>query len=347
MKNFKKAFVFVAAAIAVCMLAITMKTYHLNAGIATSGKSDVSLNVTVRGSGGRPVRNAVISVFDSEQKTLGKTDGTGTLSMKVLLTSGRSLILQADGVAFKMQRTILVPRSATYRSSVFFDLAEVHEGNATLISSENSESTSLVKSPVARRTLTMKLEKMTLSEESRSSLESLLQQAAPKVGFASNTTLSCQSLESSAMLHECEMVFPTKTSEFRLFQTLPTTPESAETWLKAFLKKNPNSVSNTLLPSELILLIRHNGQKFRAYLDEMPLVFWKEKQDSLIFKNQVNRFPTTPVELNLTVLTDSGKVLQKNIRLPHKNRLHSLRIPRTDVHLELSKREQRLNPSAN
>lgn len=110
---------FALAALVVTGLAIVMKISHLKSGVVSTGKTEVQLNVTVRGTGGRAVRNARVSVFDPDQIVLGKTNDSGVLVLKALMSSGRSLILQVDGIAFKMQRTILIPRSIDFRSSVF------------------------------------------------------------------------------------------------------------------------------------------------------------------------------------------------------------------------------------
>lgn len=340
MKLVTRVIVLVSMAVAVAALAVAVKLNHLETGVVSNGKTEVNLQITVRGTGGRAVKNAVISIFDSEQTVLGKTNNAGTLDTKISVTSGRSLIVQADGVAFKMQRVLLVPRSASYNASLFFDLAEVHEGNATLISTENTESVALMKAPTPTPiVLNFNLEKLTLGAEQKSTLSKLLNETALKLGIKNNSTLTCQSWDANPVIHECNLNnAQNQKITSRLHQNFPNSEQTAQNWLSDFLRLDEYVPAKRLKPDELLFIVRNKNQKFRAYLDTHPLSVWKEKKDSVFLKAQVPMASETRNDFELTLITEDGQLLQRKIKSPLRKRVLTVRIPSTP-RLDLSKRD--------
>lgn len=340
MANFKKSLVFLAVAGAIGTLATAIKLNHLRTGLVSPGKTQLELNVTVRGTGGRPVKNANISIYDPEQTHIGKTNESGFLSKKIQLSSGRSLILQADGVAFEMQRTILIPRSLEYRSSVFFDLAEVHGGNATLLSTENAETTSLVKIPTpVPATLTFEVSNSKIAEKSKTLLDKYLNEAALRLGFAAPAKLQCSGWNDAPTLHECSLSITNSEEKKRLVRVFPNDGGSAETWLTEFL-----SAENTVHPkkvekNEVFVSVKHNERKFRLYLWDKPLTVWKERRKTHVFRIWADKRIQESEEPQLTLVTEGGELLRRKIKFPNRKRNFVLTVPKPEV-LNLSKRDE-------
>jgi hypothetical protein len=339
MTNFKKSLLFLAVAAAIGTLATAIKLNHLRTGLVSSGKTQLELNVTVRGTGGRAVKNANISIYDPEQIHVGKTNDSGFLSKKIQLSSGRSLILQADGIAFKMQRTILIPRSLEYRSSVFFDLAEVHEGNATLLSTENAETTSLVKTPPpVPPTLIFEAINSKIAETTKTQLDKYLNNAAAGLGLAAASQLKCSSWSDAPNLHECFLVVANSETRNRLVTTLPNDESTATTWLKEFLSTENNVYPKKIGKGEILVTVRHNKRKFRLYLWDKPLSVWKERKKSHVFRITADKRVKDSDIPQLTLVTDSGELLQRKITFPSRKRNFFLTVPKSEI-LNLSKRD--------
>jgi len=329
---------FALAALVVTGLAIVMKISHLKSGVVSTGKTEVQLNVTVRGTGGRAVRNARVSVFDPDQIVLGKTNDSGVLVLKALMSSGRSLILQVDGIAFKMQRTILIPRSIDFRSSVFFDLAEVHEGNATLISTANTETASLVNKPTPiPLTLDLNTQNLKISDESKKSFADLVNFAALQFEPAKKSHARCQSWDSATSPIECELFTSDGKSYSRLFSSLPNTEPLAQAWLKEFFEPVHNVYPKKLEKNDFLFVIRHFNQRYRAYFAGKPLQVWKQKKDSHILRVKLKTEETQNEFSELALITEDGRLLQRKITFPVTKRVFTIRIP-NENRIELSKR---------
>lgn len=338
MINFKKSLVFIAVAAAIGALATAIKLNHLRSGLVSSGKTQLELNVTVRGTGGRAVKNANISIFDPEQIHVGKTNASGFLSKKIQLSSGRSLILQADGIAFKMQRTILIPRSLEYKSSVFFDLAEVHEGNATLISTENTETTSLVKIPTPTpQTLAFEVVNSKMSEKAKPLLDKYLNDAAVSLGLSAPAQLKCSSWNDAPNLHECFLTSANLDATNRLISSFPDNAGAAELWLKDFLTVEKIVYPKNIGKNEILVTVRHNNRKFRLYLWDKPLSVWKERKKSHVFRVTRDKKIQDSEVPQLTLVTESGELLQRKISFPNRKRNFLLTVPKLEL-LNLSKR---------
>jgi hypothetical protein len=340
MNRIAKIALFAIAALSIAGFAVVIKRSHLESGFVSAGKTDVNFNITVRGTGGRAVKNARISVFDPEQVVLGITNDNGLLAQKVLVSSGKSLLLQADGIAFKMQRVLLIPRSAAYNATVFFDLAEVHEGNATLLSTENSETTALIKvSTPAPVVVSLELKNNNITADAKVGLQKSINAAALKLGLKTGSRLNCTSLNSSPIVHECELFSDGAAGVFRLVPTLPQSEQIALTWLEDF--QNTPEQLNSTKPSrgDFVFNIRHNGQKFRAYLDDKPLNLWKEKTNSSLFRANLTRLlKERKDEIELTIVTEQQLVLQRKISVKDSKRYHTVRLPAA-YNFELSRRD--------
>ncbi|MFZ9520133.1 MAG: hypothetical protein ACO3A4_06610 [Silvanigrellaceae bacterium] len=340
MNRFAKLSLLLAAALLIVGLAVVVKRNHLESGYVSAGKTQVNFNITVRGTGGRAVKNSRISLYDPEKIELGITDQNGSLSQKELVNSGRSVILQAEGIAFKMQRVVLIPRSATYNATLFFDLAEVHEGNATLVSAANTESTSLVKVQTPAPTLlSFELQNSKVSNDAKSEMRKWINSAASKLGITSGIRIKCTSWEGSAEIHECGMTTASGKSIFRLFRTLPLSEQASESWLKDFDSENEPGKEFIPENSDLVFNVRHGGEKFRVYYANKPLVPWKEKKTSNIYRvNKSKMKARENDDSDLTIITESQQVLQRKISSASKKRAYRFRIPNYNG-FELSQRE--------
>ena len=340
MNRIAKLFLLAIAALAIAGIAVIIKRSHLESGFVSAGKTEVNLNVTVRGTGGRAVKNARISLFDPEQVGLGSTNEEGLLTQKILVSSGRSLLLQAEGMAFKMQRVLLIPRSANYSATVFFDLAEVHEGNATLLSTENSESTGLVKvSTPVPVVVALELKNSKISDEAKAALEKTINAAALKRGLKAGSHINCTTWDSMPVIHECELASSPGSAVFRLFQKFPQSEQSAESWLQEFEVADEQNQFSEPSRDDLVFNIRHNGRGFKAYLDNKPLKLWKEKSNSSLFRVDSSKiWADERGEIELTIFTEDKQVLQRKISTNNKNKYHIVRIP-SDNNLELSRRD--------
>ncbi|NBO37291.1 hypothetical protein EBU99_01775 [bacterium] len=330
----------IATGFSAATLGVLIKKNHLETGMVSSGKTDVKLRLSVRGTGGRAVKNAKISVFDPIQIFLGQTNEEGVLNTHFLASSGKSIILQAEGIAFKMQRDLLVPRSAQYQSSVFFDLAEVHEGNATIISSANTETTSLVPvtTPEPDR-LEIQFEALRTSDEIKLHLKKNLQVNADKLKVPIKSKLSCQTWDSAPLTHECELQVPNRPSVFRLKNQLPFNETDTFQWLSSFTENQTDELVHPRFgKSETLFSIRHGHQKIRAYLEETPLEVWREKPDTTVFKHDLSKFNLNKNQLELIVLTEHNQVLQRRIARTNSKKIITLRVPNQES-LRLSKRK--------
>jgi hypothetical protein len=323
-------------------MAIVVKINHLKTGVVSSGKTEVQLNLTVRGTGGRPVKNAKVSVFDSEQLTLGLTDETGQLSKTELLSSGRSLIIQVEGIAFKMQRTLLVPRSLTYKSSIFFDLAEVHEGNATLISTANTETASLMPLPkqtpeALPLTLTVDTQRVTANQDVKNKFAESANLAAIRIPLAAKSNAICQSLNVPNPVVECELKTSDGNSFSRLLTALPINESEAKMWIENFFDNAPTKFAKNLSKNEVVFVVKHFNQKYRAYFGSKPIEVWKQKKDSHLFRVKVDSNSSLTMPQELLIMTDDGRILQRRIKYPLNKRFITVRIPASE-RLNLSKR---------
>ena len=323
-------------------VAVAVKLHHLQSGVVSSGKTEVQLSLTVRGTGGRPVKNAKVSVFDPDQITLGRTNDTGQLSVKEFLTSGRSLVIQVDGIAFQMQRTILIPRSLTYKSSVFFDLAEVHEGNATLLSTADTETASLMPVPqptpeIPPAALVLDTQKMISAQEQKTKFAELANLAALKEPRAAQSTASCQSLNLPNPVFECELSTSAGYTASRLFAAIPANEADAKLWLESFFEKTPEKFSKSLMKNELVFNVRHHNQKYKAYFGTKPASVWKTKRDSHLLRVQLAEKAKDAGQNELTLILEDGRILQRKIRQPLNKKFFTVRIPASG-RLDLSKR---------
>lgn len=338
MKKIKNVLVLVGITLAVATLAALVKINHLQSGVVSVGKTEVTLKVTVRGTGGRAVRNAVISVFDPTQQVLGKTNDSGIFATTTPMSSGRSLILQAEGTAFKMQRTVLIPRASNYNSTVFFDLAEVHEGHATLVSTANTDSTKLVRISTPRPfRLGFAVVNAEIPRAQKNSVEDLLSRAAIKLGMTYVSKIHCRSWSGLKPIYECELNADGKTPEYRLFSSFPEKNDEAEQWLNVFNQVDNSVPEKKLAKDELMFVIKHRGLQFRAYLGQSPLTFWKERKTERLFRTRVNESNIEDNHLILTIITENEQLLQRKVSWPRQKRVLSVRIPNLEK-MDLSKR---------
>ena len=324
--------------LAAASIGFLIKRNHLESGYVSLGKTEVQLKITVRGTGGRAVKNARISVYDPDFMVIGQTDNNGLLEARALLKSGRSVILQADGIAFKMRRDLLVPRSNLYQASVFFDLAEVHGGNATLISTADTESTSLIeKTAEESEVITIKFNDLKIDNQEKSELEKNIKAFQKSNLDRSKMVLTCSTLQENPALHECTREIESKSAYTFLISQLPQQEKETHDWLTSIISKELTSPSNSLLPNEPLFVVRNKNQKIRAYLDNEPLIEWKSKPNSIFFRTLTDPGKIREKKTELTVITEGGQILQKKIFLPAKRRFVITRLPDSSV-LKLSQR---------
>lgn len=321
-----------------------LKLNHLESGIVTTGQTEVSLSVVVIGTEGKPVKNAVVSVYDPEQRVLGKTDNSGRLTKQIALSSGRSLLIQAEGIAFKMQKRILLPRSRSYQTTVFFDRAEVHSGLATLITTENSETAILERAapkPKPKLTLDLDFQITNLSEDKLLIVKKRIQSAAQKNKSITNSKLFCRNWKSVFSLYECTLSSKTRPSYSKLFKSFPESEADAE----SFIKSMTSAVEPILNPlpdaDEFLFSFRNNGNDFRAYLGEEQLIPWKSKEQKSVFRSIYPKSLLLIEKPELTVITENGYIFQKKLNFEKNNRVISIKLPREDG-LKLSKNEKGL-----
>jgi hypothetical protein len=317
------------------LIAITVgylaKRSQLESGYASIGKTSVFIKASVRGTAGRPVKNARISVFDPIQQTLGMTDSNGHFETTVSLTSGKAVVLQADGIAFQMRRDILVPRSLSYQTSVFFDMAEVHEGNATLLSSSNAHSTSLAPKPTPtpiKPTLVTDFSRLNRSPDIVLSLENLLSEASLARDEPSDYTLGCKTLEVTPELHQCEKTAKDGFQYSFLLKALPTTLPEAQAWLEELEEAKFEKLSEKIESTERVFVIRHGGHVVEGFVDGYPLRVWKEKKRSNIYRADPRFDQLKKRKVDLTVVTETGQVFQKSLAWPPRKKVIITRIPK-------------------
>jgi hypothetical protein len=316
-----------------------IKRYQLDSGLVTSGKTEVRIKVTVRGTGGRAVKNAKISVFDPEQMVLGATNAAGMFESRVMLNSGKSVILQAEGIAFKMRRDLLIPRSTQYQATTFFDLAEVHEGNATLLSAHNSESTSLMPKPTPRpQWITFDFSSLKLEENIKNSLLQLLNNTAEQMVVSESLKLGCKTLQENPPVHECVKEWGHGERFAFLESQFPVNSSDAQTWIGSVKKFDHPQLEKKIGNNETLFVVRHGGQKIRAYLENMPLQLWKAKPTAEIYRAALQQRENINKKIELTVVTEAGQVLQKRITWPTKRKVIITRLPQNQS-LNLSRRE--------
>lgn len=330
----------VFAGIAAASVGFLAKRQHLETGFVSTGKTEVRIKATVRGVGGRPVKNSKISVFDPEQIILGHTNEDGLLESRALLSSGKSVILQADGIAFKMRRNILIPRSNHYQASVFFDLAEVHEGNATLISSNNSESTSLVSKPTPRPTwLELDFLDLKLEESAKSNLTKSIKLAEESMQNSAKIKLSCQTWQETPPVNECRKEQLNKETHYFLVTQFPGDEKETASWLTFIQTLENFSPSTPIGRDEARFVIRHGNHKIRAYLGDRLLSPWKTKPGSTTYRASAVPSGWQNGKVDLTVLTEGGQVLQKKVTWPPNRKVIVTRIP-FEKNMNLSQRKE-------
>ncbi|MBM3382647.1 MAG: hypothetical protein FJY29_09435 [Betaproteobacteria bacterium] len=317
-----------------------IKRYQLESGVVTTGKTEVRLKVTVRGTGGRAVKNAKISAFDPEQIVLGTTNADGVFESRVMLKSGKSVILQAEGIAFKMRRDLLIPRSNVYQATTFFDLAEVHEGNATLLSSHNSDSTSLVNKPTPRpEWIAFDFTALKLDETLKNTLVQNLKKAADSMPLGERIKLACTTLQDAPAVHECARERANGEHFSFLVNQFPNIEKEAETWLSEIRGYENPQLEKKVGNTETVFVVRHGNQKVRVYLENMPLQLWKAKLTSGIYRATPQQRESKNNKIELTVITEENQVLQKRISWPTKRKVIITRLPQTQQ-LNLSRRDK-------
>jgi hypothetical protein len=344
MKLWSKIFACICAVAAASVLSFGLKYKHLKTGVVSAGTTEVLLNVTVRGSGGVAVKNANISVYNPHQIVLGKTNERGILSVTTELTSGRSLVLQADGSAFRMQRSLLIPRSQTYSATVFFDLAEVYQGNVTLLSTANSETTALTKIPTpVPSNMSIILEGIKIDENSKSKIINVLQAAARSLIDKRSYELKCHALSAQNVIFECIVSSHGREVSSSLVESLPQSVAEAEKMLSSLVSP-PKKISREKKSSnEVYFHVRHQGQTFRAYFGEKRLYTWKENLGETIFSQDTSEFKskTSPsMTGTLTLITENNEIFQKTFTLPPLRKKMIVRLPRLHQ-MNLSKRQSK------
>jgi hypothetical protein len=291
----------------------------------------VHIKATVRGTAGRPVKNARISVFDPIQVTLGMTDDNGHFETRAQLTSGKAVVLQADGIAFQMRRDILVPRALTYQTSVFFDMAEVHEGNATLLATSNANSTSLAPKPTPpprKSALVTDFSGLNRTAEFVLSLENMMSEASIAHANPTIFNLSCKTLEVTPELHQCTKHEEKKDPYTFLLKALPATPAEATAWLDTLQGIKFETMPEQIGSTERVFVIRHGGHSVEGFIDGVPLRLWKEKKRSNIYRADLRFDQLKRRKVDLTVITEKGQVFQKKIAWPPRKKVIITRIPK-------------------
>jgi len=317
------------------LVAITVgylaKRSQLESGYASLGKTNVHIKATVRGTGGRPVKNARISVFDPNQLTLGVTDDKGYFETVATLTSGKAVVLQADGIAFQMRRDILVPRAINYQTSVFFDMAEVHEGNATLLSTANAPSTALEPKPTpppAKLTMVTDFSGLNRSPDFVLSLENMMNEAALESKESTDFSLSCRTLEVVPELHRCIKIEPEEVPYTFLLKSLPTNPSETASWLDEVKAIKFETLPEKIDSTERVFVVRHGGHSIEGFIDGVPLRVWKEKKRSNIYRADRRFDQLSKRKVELTIIAESGQVFQKKIAWPPRKKIIITRIPK-------------------
>lgn len=329
------------AGLASASVGFLLKRNHLESGIVSAGKTEVTMRVTVRGTGGRPVKNARISAFDPSQVFLGQTNDDGYLDAKAQLNSGRSIILQAEGIAFKMRRDLLVPRASHYQASIFFDLAEVHEGNATLISSGNSETAKLVPKPMPRpRWLTLDFSGVQLDEGIKSNIINDILSSAEKMNVKEKVSLTCKSIQTVPVSYECQRIGQQANTFRFLTKHLPTKESDASHWLSTSLADENQLLKREISPNETIFVVRNGGQNFRAYLEGRELQFLRARPGTTHLRPQQNPLDSIKKILELVIVTETGLVLQKNVSWPPSRKFIVTRLPSSPKITDLSQLSQ-------
>lgn len=333
-------FIFVSSGVIAITIGYLAKRNQLESGYASVGKTSVHIKATVRGTAGRPVKNARISVFDPTQITLGQTDGNGYFETVASLTSGKSVILQADGIAFQMRRDILVPRSLNYQTSVFFDMAEVHEGNATLLSTANAQSTALIPKPTpvpTKPTLITNFSGLNRSPEFVLNLENSVSHASLKNPSSESYSLNCKTLEVTPEVHHCLKSLNETVLYSFLIKTLPDTTAEIDAWVNEVGVLKYDALPEKLSVKERVFVIRHGGHKVEGFIDGIPLRLWKEKSKSNIYRADLKFDHLTKRKVDLTVITETGQVFQRQINWPPRKKVIITRIPKS-ASTQLSKR---------
>lgn len=331
----------VLAGFSAATLGFIIKKNHLDSGYISIGKTEVDLKITVRGTGGRAVKNARIVAYDPDLIILGQTNNDGLLETRSVFNSGKSIVLQADGVAFKMRRDLLIPRSQSYRATVFFDLAEVHGGHATLISTADSESISLVEKRNAEpEWVELDLSALKVEESDKTQFQKNIKTLTLNQPLNTKLKLMCSTLQEIPPLHECIRDLEGKTTYNFLLNKLPLEEKETEQWLTELKNKELPQLSKTPSQLEPLFVIRNKNQKIRAFLNNEPLIEWKTKPKSIIFRSLKDQSEIRSRPLDLTVITESGQVLQKKITLAPKRRFVVTRLP-DPIELKLSQRTDR------
>lgn len=324
-------FFVVTSGIVAITIGYLAKRSQLESGYASIGKTQVHIKATVRGTAGRPVKNARISVFDPVQKSLGITDDKGYFETVASLTSGKAVILQADGIAFQMRRDILVPRSLNYQTSVFFDMAEVHEGNATLLSTANAQSTSLAPKPTptpVKAKLVTDFSGLNRAPDFVLHLENMMSSASIASAGESNFSLVCKTLEVTPELHRCSKSTPEGHAYSLLQRTLPANETEAAQWLNELQGLKEQNLPEKIASNERVFVVRHGGHSIEGFIDGVPLRLWKEKSRSNIYRADLKFDQLKKRKVDLTIITETGQIFQKKIAWPPKKKVIITRIPK-------------------
>lgn len=327
----------VFAGLSAISIGYLLRRKHLESGFVSSIKTNVSIKASVRGREGRPVKNARISVFDPTQIVLGATDESGNLETEIRLTSGKSIVMQADGIAFQMRRDILVPRAVNYQASVFFDMAEVHEGNATLLSTSNSSSIGLMPKPTPapqKPNILTDFSGLNRMPDFVLALEEKVNQVASQEVNFQKFSLTCGTLDVSPEIHRCTKAINGRISYQFLLKQLPVSPTEIENWVKQLKDLKTEPLAEKVTASERVFVIRHGGHSVDAYVDGSPLRVWKEKSRSNIYRADSRFDQKKKRKVDLTIVTESGQVFQKKLNWPPRRKVIITRIPKkTDARL--------------
>ncbi|MCA2959455.1 MAG: hypothetical protein IOD12_04325 [Silvanigrellales bacterium] len=89
-----------------------------------SRNASIVLEVEVRDTKGRPLKNAEVVVRAPTLYILGRTDARGVLRGKVSVERGRSYTVETRGRHFQEARTLVAPWDVAGRASVTFDLGK-------------------------------------------------------------------------------------------------------------------------------------------------------------------------------------------------------------------------------
>lgn len=97
-----------------------------------AGESRVGLTVEIRGARNVPVANARVSLATPVKQVLGVTDRLGRLSTEVRLPHGQLATLVAEGVAFRLEKRLMIPKRPRADMVVRLDPTSVALGDVTL-----------------------------------------------------------------------------------------------------------------------------------------------------------------------------------------------------------------------